>query len=75
MFSPGPCPVQPKLDPFTGGVHLIGALDQHLPAEESRCGAAITGVNVLPDRDDADVAPGQLSLNPNALLEVTAEPV
>ena len=38
-------------------------------------GAALAGVDVLPDDHDADVAPGKLHLDAHALLEVPAEAV
>ena len=37
--------------------------------------AALPGVNLLPDGDDGDVAPGQVGLDSHPLLEIAAEPV
>ena len=47
---------------------LVGPLGQQRPAEELRRGAPLTGVDVFPGGHDADVAPGKLRLDADAVL-------
>ena len=54
---------------------MVGALGPHRPAEEFRGGVAIAGVYVLPDRDDAEVTPGQLRLDADPLCKGRREGV
>ena len=64
-------PVQTHSDPLAGRINLVGPLGQHRTAEELRRGAPLPGVNVLLDGNDADVAPGKLRLDADAVLEVS----
>ena len=54
---------------------LAGPLGQHRPPEELRRGAPLPGVYDFPAGHDADVAPGQLRLNSDAVLKVSGEPI
>ena len=67
-LSAGAGPVQPQPDTLAGRIHLIGALDQHRPAEELCRGAALPAVDVLPDGHDADVATGEIHLDADTVL-------
>ena len=68
-------PLQACLYPFAGGLHLVGPLGQHHPAEELGRGAVVVSVDALSDGHDTDVLPGEFRLDLHSLVEVAAEPV
>ena len=51
------------------------ALGQYRAAEELGGGAAAADIDVFPEGDDTDAAPGQLRLCADPFLKVPAEPV
>ena len=56
-------------------MHLAGALGQQRPAEETGRGAAVAGVDVLPEGHDADLLLGQFRLDVHPILEIPGQPV
>ena len=71
----GPGPFQACFYRFAGGLHLVGSLGEHHPAEELGHGAVVGSVDTFPDGHDADALLGELCLDLYALVEIPADPV
>ena len=74
-FCPLPWVVEVGPDALAGEVRLVSALGQHHPPIELCAGAAVLGIDVLPDNNNPNLPLGQVRLSGHSLVEVSAERV